>query len=292
MQVRRGLSRREGVAIVKKGIIAGLLLLGTGIFFWTMIAGEIFNPAEKVAVKVDKENFDWFTCPSCSTLFVAEATAKQGMCPYCGFPMMLGIEQKRVLGTSVDESQFVSFFSPACNRVFFAYHTGEIGKCPYCGEPIALIVPETIEPEESPPALVAFVKANFRFLVLAIGLVIGTSVAGAYLLLQRRVILSLEPIAGTVAEEAKIELSKRQVKKKLLTLGPSPTADINIKHPSLDFNCTLSFVRVGGNMHAYLRRDSNLPIWVNDKPEYNAQLKDHDKVKLGDIIFEVHASKN
>jgi hypothetical protein len=100
-------------------------------------------------------------------------------------------------------------------------------------------------------------------------------------------------VSGALSDKQKIELLKRQIKKKHLTLGPLPEDDIKIDHPSLKgFNCMLSFVRVGGNTHVYLRRKANQPIWVNDKPEYNAQLKDHDKVKLGDLIFEVHENKN
>jgi predicted component of type VI protein secretion system len=65
--------------------------------------------------------------------------------------------------------------------------------------------------------------------------------------------------------------------------------DIVLEAPSLkDIYCILSFVRVGGKTHAYLRHRSNEPVWINDKPQYNAQLKDHDKVRIGDVVFEVH----
>ena len=277
---------------MKKGFIFGLLLLLIGFLFWAMVAGQLFNPVEDMAAKMDKENFAWFTCPGCAKLFMAEETAKKGSCPYCGLTMMLGVEQKRILGASVDKEQFISFFSPKCNRLFFAYATGEEGQCPYCGEGLFLTAPKTVAPQDAPPVVVAFAKEH-KGAILAAVLVLAAILGSAiYIFLQNRVILSFEPIGGTALDK-KIELLKRQIKKKQLTLGPSPNDDIKLIHPSLkDFNCTLSFVRVGGNTHAYLRRTVNQPIWVNDKPEYNAHLKDRDKVKLGDLLFEVHASRN
>lgn len=278
---------------MKKGIAFGLLLLLVGFLLWQMVAAEFSNPVAKMAVKVDKENFSWFTCPSCGRLFMAEATAMKGRCPYCGFTMTLGIEQKRLIGTSVDESEFVTFLCPSCNRFFLAYQTGEMGKCPYCGEKIKLTAPKIVDLEESPPSLLVMAKSHTGAILLIVLVSVGLSATGLYMFRERRVMLSLYPLGGALSEEQKIELSNRQIKKKQLTLGPSITDDINIDHPSLkDFHCILSFVRVGGNMHAYLRRSSNLPIWVNDKPQYNAQLKNHDKVKLGDIVFEVHADDN
>jgi DNA-directed RNA polymerase subunit RPC12/RpoP len=287
-------SRHRQVIVMKKGIVFGALLLATGFVLWQMVAGEFSDPLTKVAMnKVQKEDFDWFTCPSCGKLFMAEATGKKGSCPYCGFTMMLGIEQKRVIGTSVDESEFVSFFSPKCKNLFFAYQTGQKGKCPYCGESIELTAPATIDLEESPPGLLVFAKAHAVIIFLMVIVLGGIAALSIYILMGRRVILSLQPLEGALSDKRKIEVLKRQIKKKQLTLGVSTSDDISINHPSLeDFHCTLSFVRVGGNTHAYLHRNANLPILVNDKPQYNAQLKDHDKVKLGDILFEVRASRN
>jgi DNA-directed RNA polymerase subunit RPC12/RpoP len=278
---------------MKKGLIFGLLLLLIGFLFWVMVISQLSNPVQDIAVKMDKENFEWFTCPSCAKLFMAEATAKKGSCPYCGFTMMLGVEQKRVLATSVDKSQFASFLCPACNKLFFAYKTGETGRCPYCGEPILLAAPATVSPEDTLPAALVFVKDYGGMIFLAM-IVLGVLAAvGIYLMLQNRVILSLEPVGGALRDKQKIELLKRQIKKKHLTLGASASDDIKINHPSLkNFKCTLSFVRVGGNTHAYLKRDVNEPIWVNNKPEYNVQLKNRDKIKLGDIVFEVHENRN
>ena len=276
---------------MKKGVIFGLLLLAAGFILWRMIAGELSSPMARVAAGVKKENFTWFTCASCGKLFMAEGTTTKGYCPYCGFTMLLLPGEKKVFGTSVDESQFVTFFSPGCKKPFFAYQTKQVGKCPYCGESIDLTVPETIDLQESPPGLLVFAKAHAGNLLLIAVLTFGISIAGIYILLGNRVILSFEPIEAP-SEERKIEFSKRKIKKKQLTLGPSTSDDITISHPSLkDFHCTLSFVRVGKNTHAYLRRSSNLPVWVNDKPQYNAQLKNHDKIRLGDIVFEVHANE-
>lgn len=285
--------RESGVVVMKKGLIFGLLLLLIGFLFWAMVISQLTNPVEDVAAKMDKENFEWFTCPSCSKLFMAEATAKKGSCPYCGFTMMLGVEQKRVLATSVDKSQFASFLCPACNKLFFAYQTGETGNCPYCGEPILLAAPATVSPENALPAPVAFVKDYGGAILLAVVVLLALASAAIYLILQNRVILSLDPVGGALPDKQKIELLKRQIKKKHLSLGASASDDIKINHPSLkNFKCTLSFVRVGGNTHTYLKRDVNEPILVNDKPEYSVQLKDRDRIKLGDIVFEVHEHRN
>lgn len=275
-----------------KGVVFGLLLLIMGVALWWMAAGEISNPAEEVAVRMGKETFAWFTCPNCSKLFMAEESSKKGECPYCGFAMILGAEQKRTFGVSVDNSQYGWFLSPACKKVFFAYETKQAGKCPYCGEAVDLTLPESIGPQESPPALLVSAKTHAGPLLLIGVVFLAISVAGIHFLLENRVILSLEPIEGALPEEQEIRLSRRQAKRKQLTLGPSATDDINIDHPSLkDAQYTLSFVRVGRNTHAYLSRSPNKPVLINDKPRYNAQLKDSDKVRLGDIVFEVHANK-
>jgi DNA-directed RNA polymerase subunit RPC12/RpoP len=284
---------QKRVVVLKKGLVFGFLLLITGFFLWRLVAGGFSNPVTDVAATVAKENFAWFTCPSCSMLFMAEETTRKGQCPYCGSTMMLGIEAKRIIGTSVDESQFSSFLSPACNKLFFAYQTNEVGRCPYCGEPIELTGRPTIDLQESPPGPLIFAKAHMGILLMTLIALFGVSLAGVYVVRGNRVILSLVQMEEAQAKGRKIELSRRKIKKKQLTLGPSTSDDISIDHPSLkDFHCILSFVRVGGNTHAYLRRSSNLPIVVNGKPQYNAQLKDHDKIRLGDILFEVHAASN
>jgi len=108
-------------------------MLVVGFLLWQLVAGEFFNPAEKLAVEADKENFDWFICSSCARLFMAEVTTRKGYCPYCKFQMMLVTEDKRVFGKSADESEFAWFFSPECGNVFFAYAIEEMGVCPYCG---------------------------------------------------------------------------------------------------------------------------------------------------------------
>ncbi len=274
---------------MKKAVVFGLLLVGICFILWHIIAGEISTPVEDLAMKVDKENFEWFTCPSCGELFFAEATTRKGSCPYCGSQMMLVSEVERVIGRSVDESKFVCFFSPKCKKVFFAYETQETGKCPYCAEVLELIAPVTaVHDEESDSLLLAWTESNFgAFLTGIMGLFVA-SVAGIYVIMQSRTILSLKPVEGVVSEKTKIELSKWKTRKKKITLGDNPDNDIILKDPSLkDVHCILSFVRVGGKTHAYLRRTTNQPIWINEKPEYNARLHDHDKVKLGEVIFEV-----
>lgn len=274
---------------MKKAVVAGLLMLAIGFVLWKMIAGEFFNPTDNLAAKINKENFTWLICPNCGKVFMVEETTKRGYCPYCKFEMML-TEDKKVLGRSVDGGEFIWFFSPACGKVFFAFETKEMGNCPYCGEPISLTAPPTKDLEEAPHPLVALTKTHSgKIILVALGLFIG-SIAGIYVLLESRVVLSLNPIEGTLSEGAKIELSQRQAKKKKkLTLGDSASEDIVLKDPSLkDIHYILSFVRVGGKTHAYLRQRSNQPVWVNDKPQYNAHLKDHDKVRIGDVVFEVH----
>ncbi len=276
---------------MKKGLVCGLLLLLTGFILWRMIAGELSTPVSKVAAGVKKENFAGFSCPSCGKLFMAEVTTKKGRCPYCGFTMYLG-EEEKVFGVSADESQFVPFFSPACKKLFFAYQTNEIGQCPYCGEPINLAVTSTVDLQEPPSGLLALVSAHAGTLILIALALFGISVASVYIMYENRVMLSLEPIAGSLSEMKRVELRRRQIKRRQLTLGASMNDDITISDPSLNgINYTLSFVQVGRNTHAYLRRSSNQPILVNDKPQYNANLKDRDKIQLGKVTYEVHSSR-
>ncbi|MBI4831579.1 MAG: hypothetical protein HY801_08505 [Candidatus Lindowbacteria bacterium] len=199
---------------------------------------------------------------------MAEATTRKGSCPYCGFQMMLVTEDKKVVGAGADDADFIWFFSPACKKLFFAYQTHKMGKCPYCGEAIDLTAPATIEHLKQPSRIATLLKANFgKLLMAALGL-FAVSIAGIYILLENRVILSLEPVEGALSEAARINLSRRLIKKKRLTLGGSTDDDIVVRDPSLkNTKCTFSFVRVGG------------------------RIKNHDKVRIGDTVFEVHAQE-
>ena len=275
-----------------KAVVFGLLILLIGFVLWQLIVGEFFNPAEELAVAVNKENFDWFSCSSCGKLFMAEVTTRKGYCPYCKFQMMLVTEDKRVLAKSVNKSDFICFFSPKCGRVFFAYETKQMGICPYCAEPVDLTAPRTTVPEgpsSVPARLAAWTKANSGKLLLgSMGLFI-VSVAVIYLLIENRTVLSLRSIEGAVSEEANIKLSKWQTRKKRLTLGDTEDDDIVLPEPSLkDIHYVLSFVRVGGKTHAYLSRSPDQPILINEKKQYNPRLHDHDIIKLGDVVFEVN----
>ncbi|MBI5114924.1 FHA domain-containing protein [Candidatus Poribacteria bacterium] len=275
---------------MKKAFVFGLLMLIIGFVLWRMIAGGFFDPSRKVVAGVSKENFSWFTCANCGKLFMAEATTRKGNCPYCGFQMMLVTEDKKVMGAGADDSDFVWFFSPACKKLFFAYQTHELGKCPYCGESIDLTAPATIDLQQPPPRLISMLRANMGKLFLGVMGVLAASIAGIYIFLENRVIMSLEPIQGARSGKERIDLSKRLIKRKRLTLGASTNDDIVIRDPSLKgAQCSFSFVHVGGKTHAYLHGKSNQPISVNDKLQYNPQLKNHDKVRIGDIVFEVHA---
>ena len=274
---------------MKKAVVCGFLFLAIGFVLWQVIAGEFINPAEELSTRINKENFEWFKCPACGDLFMAEVTTRKGYCPYCQSQLMLVTEAKRVVGTSVDESQFFWFFSPECGNVFFACQTDKMGKCPYCGELLDLTAPEATDLEH-PPQLVAWTKFNFGKLLLGTFGIFAISVAGIYFLLERRTMLSFKPVEGPVPVTMKIELSKWMARKKKVTLGDTPDNDIVLKDPSLkDTNCVLSFVRVGGKLHAYLSQGSNKPVWINEKLQYNPRLHDQDKVKLGDVIFEVKA---
>lgn len=270
---------------MKKAVVFGLLILVTGFFLWQMIIGVFFNPAEDLAAGIDKEDFDWFTCASCGRLFMAEVTTRKGYCPYCKFQMMLITEDKRVFGRGAGESEFIWFFSPQCGKVFFAFATEQPGACPYCAEPLDLAAPFVAVAANGSNPLRAYAGKLFWG---SLGL-FAISIAGIYILLENRTVLSLEPIEGAVSKETKIVLSKWQTRKKKLTLGGAPDDDIVLNEPSLkDVRCVLSFVRVGGKTHAYLSRGSNKPILVNEKPEYNPRLHNHDKIKLGDVVFEVN----
>jgi DNA-directed RNA polymerase subunit RPC12/RpoP len=277
------------VVAVKKAVVFGLLMLAVTCVFWLTIAREFFNPAEEIKVAADKENLTWFMCSDCRQIFMAEETTKKGYCAYCGSTMMLTTEDKRAFSRSANEEKFGWFFSPSCGKLFFAYETRDVGNCPHCGELIDLTLSPEAPPEEAPPVLVATVKTHAgKLLAAAIGLFV-VSVSGIYILLQKQVVLTLQPVEGTPSEETRIKLSRKQTKKKKLTLGNSTDDDILLKDASLDdIHYLFSFVRVGGKTYAYLSRGSNKPILVNDKPEYNPKLKDHDKVKIGDRVFEVH----
>jgi DNA-directed RNA polymerase subunit RPC12/RpoP len=276
---------------MKKALFFGILMIAVGFILWRMIASEFFNPAEELAAGVNRENFSWFTCSSCGKLFMAEVTTLKGRCPYCNTQMMLVTEDRRVMGRSVDESEFIWFFSPQCGKVFFAYNTGNLGTCPYCGESIELTAPLIADLKEESAAadLRVWAKAHASGLLFGALAVLVVSLTCIYLLLERRVMLSLEPVGNAVSENARIELSKRQIRKKQLTLGNEEDSDVILSDPSMKgHRYVLSFVRVGGKMHAYLHHGSNKPIKVNQKPEYNPRLKDSDEVTLGDVVFKVH----
>ncbi len=278
---------------MKKALLFGFLMLLTGLILWAMINSELLTPADELAASVDHENFSWFTCSGCGKLFMAEVTTMKGNCPYCQFQLMLVTEDRRLMGRSTDENDFIWFFSPACGKVFFAYETKEAGACPYCNEAIELAAPR-IADLEGPASnrLATWSKAHFGKLLFGVLGLFAASVTGIYLLLERRIILSFEPVDGAVSEMTNIELSRRQVRKKKLTMGDGTEDDIVLRNPSLkDFHYVLSFVRVGGKTHAYLHHGLNKPIWVNKKPEYNPRLKNHDKIELADIMFEVHTQE-
>lgn len=273
---------------MKKAFIAGVLILAIGFVLWQMISKELARPTDEVAARIEKERMTWFTCSSCRRMFMAEETTKKGYCPYCSFETML-VKDKKVVGKSVAQDGFVWFLSPNCGKLFLAYETKTTGKCPYCGEAIELTAPHTADLRVEPPRIVALIQPHAGKLFVAAIALFLVSTAGIYVLLQSRVVLSLEPIEGAVSEEAGITLSRRQVKKKKLTLANSPDADIVVKDPALsNARCVLSFVRVGGKTHTYLRHTTNQPVWVNEKLQYNPQLKDNDKIRIGNIIFEVH----
>ena len=278
---------------MKKAVIFGLLILAVGFFLWRMIASEFSSPSVNLAVQRNTESFEWFLCSSCDKVFMAEATTKKGHCPYCQIQMMLVTESKRISGKASDESEFVWFFSPECGNIFLADDTQQMGVCPYCNEPIELIAPVSTDLQEPPPQLIAWVSAYATVLfVVALG-VFSVSITGYYVLRERQVMLSLNPIDTAVASDSTIELSRHQIRKKELTISGKEDADIVLKNPALrDLQLILSFVRVGGRTHSYLHQKSNRAIQVNDKPEYNPRLKDHDKVRLGDVVFEVYARED
>ena len=278
---------------MKKPIIFGLLILVVGFFLWRMVAVEFSDPSDTLAVRGDKENFKWFACLHCDELFMAEATTKKGHCPYCQTQMMLETESKRIFGQGADESEFVWYLSAECGRVFFALDIKDMGTCPYCSEPIELTAPVSTDLEQPPPQLIVWARANARGLFATVLGVFAISMAGFYFVRERQIMLSLSPIDTAVSNEMKIELTRHQLRKKELTLAGKEGADIVLRNPSLkELQLILSFVRVGGKTHSYLHHKSNHAIQVNERPEYNPRLKDHDKVQLGDIVFEVFARED
>ena len=258
-----------------------------------MVASEFVNPSDNLAIQKDKENFEWFACSDCGELFMAEATTRKGYCPYCNFQMMLGVEAKRVLAKSADKSEFAWFFSPACGNVFFANDTGRMGTCPYCDEAIDLTAPVSTDLDEPPTKVAAWVRARAKGLLAGAAVVFVSSMAGFYILRERQLILSLTPIDKSASRDMKIELSRHQARKKKLTLGNGEGADVVLKNPSLkDLQFILSFVRVGGKTHSYLQHGRNQTIQVNEEEEYNPRLKDHDRVKLGDVLYEIYVRED
>ena len=268
-------------------------MLVVGFFLWRMVAAEFSDPSDTLAVRGDKENFEWFSCSHCSELFMAEATTKKGHCPYCQTQMMLETESKRVFGQGADESEFVWYFSAECGNVFFALDTQGMGTCPYCSEPIELTAPVSTDLEQSPPQVIAWARTHARGLFATMLGVFAISMTGYYILREKQVMLSLRPVDEAVSNEMKIELTRHQLRKKELTLAGKEGADIVLRNPALrDLQLILSFVRVGGKTHSYLHPRSNRAIQVNEKPVFNPRLKDHDKVQLGDIVFEVYARED
>jgi DNA-directed RNA polymerase subunit RPC12/RpoP len=258
-----------------------------------MVAAEFSKPSDDLAVQRDTENFEWFLCSNCNKVFMAEATTKKGHCPYCQYQMMLETESKRISGKGSDESEFICFFSPECGNIFFANDTQQMGTCPYCREPIDLTAPVSTDLEQPPPKLLAWVGNHAKGLfAIALG-VFAVSMTGFYFLRERQVMLSLSPIDTAASEDSTIELSRHHLRKKELFLSGKEDADIVLKNPALrDLQLILSFVRVGGKTHSYLHQKSNHAIQVNDRPEFNPRLKDHDKVQLGDVVFEVYARED
>jgi len=268
-------------------------MLTVGFILWLMVAAEFSNPADTLAVRGDKENFEWFSCPTCGELFMAEATTKKGYCPYCRSQVILVTETKRVVGAGVDESKFAWFLSSKCGNVFFARETHEMGACPYCNEPIELNVPVSTDLEQPLPPFIVWTKTHGKGLLATTLAVFAISMTGLYLLRERQIMLALCPIDETVSNNTKIELTRHQLKKKKVTISDKEGSDIVVKDPALkDLQLIMSFVRVGRRTHSYLHQKSNLAIQVNNKPEYNPRLKDHDKVQLGNVVFEVFARED
>jgi hypothetical protein len=163
-----------------------------------------------------------------------------------------------------------------------------MGRCAYCGEELDLTAPVTIDHSQQTPPMTAWNRPPFGGLLTGAVVLFVLSIAGIYILLERRIILSLNPTEGTVSKETRIELSQWKARKKKLTLGNTPDSDILLKDSSLkDVHCVLSLVRVGGKTHAYLSGSANKPILINEKFKYNPRLHHQDKIKLGDKEFEV-----
>ena len=136
----------------------------------------------------------------------------------------------------------------------------------------------------------AWARANFGGLLAgAIG-VFALSMTGLILLREKQIMLSLKPIGESASQDMAIELSRRQIRKKKLTIAGSDTADVVLQNPSLkDIQVILSFVRVGGRTKTYLSHKSNKAVQINENTQHNPRLKDGDKIRLGDVTFEVHA---
>lgn len=284
---RSRLPCQKGV-VMKKAIVFGFLILIVGFFLWRMIDAESYNPSQSLAVDVDKENFEWFTCPGCDELFMAEVTTRKGYCPYCQLQIMLITEAKRAFGRSTDKTEFVWLLSPDCGNVFFARDTGLMGICPYCREGILLVAPPTHDLEQPSTKIIAAVRQYSGGIFAGGILLFAFSITGLYFLRQRQVVISLKPVEEGISVEKEIRLSRRQIKNKKLTLSGADDADIVVHSPSLkDVKYTISFVEIGGKTRAYLHQSKNQPIQVNEKPELNPRLNNNDKVRLGDVTFEV-----
>ncbi len=281
---------QEVVVVVTKAVILGALMLLVGFLLWRLIAAELVNPAKELAVAVDKEDFAWFACSSCGKTFMGQATTRKGYCPYCKFQMMLATEDKRVLGEGTNDQDYAWFFSRECGNLFFARDTGRMGVCPYCAEPLDLTAPKTTVAMDSsrPARVVAWTRANFRGLLAGALAIFVVSVGAIYFLIETRTILSLRPVEGAVSQGAGIEFSRWQSRKKTITIGNAQNNDVVLTEPSLGgVRYVVSFVRVGGKTRAYLSRSQNRPITINEESQYNPRLQDHDKVRLGNAVFEV-----
>jgi DNA-directed RNA polymerase subunit RPC12/RpoP len=283
------------VIVLKKALVLAFLMLLMGFALWRLVAGELSSPAEDIAKVMDEENFAWFDCSSCGNLFMAEATTRKGYCPYCKFQMMLVTEDKRVMGKRAGGDDFKWFFSHECGNIFFAHASERVGSCPYCAEPVDLSITETpvvANAGSVPLQLAAWTRAHSGKLVLGAFALIAVSIAGICLVIENRIVLSLNPIEGAVSQVARIELSKRQAKKKKLTMGSLQGDDIFLAETLLHgARYVFSFVQVGGKIRAYLSRSQeDQPVLINEETQFNPRLRNHDRIKLGDVVFEVSNS--
>ena len=194
--------------------------------------------------------------------------------------------------SSAGAEEFEWFFSHKCGNIFFAHASERMGACPYCAEAVDLTITETpvvAGAGSVPLQLAAWTRAHSGKLILGILALCAVSIAGICLALENRIVLSLNPIEGAVSQVAKIELSKRQARKKKLTMGSLQSDDIFLAETMLHgARYVFSFVQVGGKIRAYLSRSQeDQPVLINEETQFNPRLRNHDKIKLGDVMFEV-----